>query len=105
MILNINLSEDKELRKAVLGMVQEAVRTQIRDIMHNTLQDEIMCKLKNSIEASIGRIREDFSQCNMYNRFYIAIKNDVKESIDMNALKQEIINEVANRIFNGVRHN
>lgn len=101
MILNINLSEDKELRKATLKMVQEAVASSIRDIVSNTNNDAVMRNVRASIDAAVAKVQVDFERCNLYEKFRYAVLDAVMQKFDMNRLRQDIINEVADRIFKG----
>lgn len=99
MILKINLSEDKELRNAVLELVQDAVKTNIRDIVKNTQTDEVMEKLRKSIESSISIIRDQFEHQDIYIRFYDSIVNEIMNKININKIQKEIIQTVADRIY------
>ena len=99
MILKINLSEDKDLRNAVLELVQDAVKTNIRDIVKNTQTDEVMEKLRKSIESSISIIRDQFEHQDIYGRFYDSIINEIMNKININKIQKEIIQTVADRIY------
>ena len=99
MILKINLSEDKELRNAVLELVQDAVKTNIRDIVKNTQTDEVMEKLRKSIESSISIIIDQFEHQDIYIRFYDSIVNEIMNKININKIQKEIIQTVADRIY------
>lgn len=99
MILHINLSEDKELRNAILGMVQEAVRTNFRDIMKNTQTDEILKKVKDQVDLTMARIQIDYSYEKVYNMIQDKIVQNILNRINIQSLQKEVIDTIADRIY------